>query len=125
MKQKQAYGLLAWGILFAFCTMMIVKDTHYLFHHHHCCCANPEAICVLDGEPLDCHHHHDHTSFLALDNSDDDCAICHFQVVKISKPSLTAYLCPAVTIWKVEAIPVIRYYFVSFVSITLRGPPVC
>ena len=47
MKQKQAYGLLAWGILFAFCTMMIVKDTHYLFHHHHCCCPNPEAICVL------------------------------------------------------------------------------
>ncbi len=124
MKQKRLYGLLAWGILFAFCTMMIVKDTHYLFHHH-CCCANHESICVLDGEPLDCHHHHDHTSFLALDNSDDDCAICHFQVVKVSKPSYTAYLSPAMTIRKVEVLPVIRYYFVSVVSITPRAPPVC
>lgn len=105
--------------------MMTVKDTHYLFHHHCCCCANHESICVLDGEPLDGLHHHDHSSFLALENCDDDCAICHFQLVKVPKPSYVAYLNPVLTIRKIEILPVIRYHFVSFVSIIPRAPPVC
>lgn len=124
MKQKQVYGLLAWGILFAFCAMMTIKDTHYLYFHHCCCSADSESICVQDGEPLDSHHH-DHSSFLASDSCDDDCAICHFQLVKVSKPSYAAYLNPVLTIRKIEVLPVIRYPFVSFVSITPRAPPVC
>lgn len=123
MKRKRVYGLLAWVILFAFSAMMTVKDTHHLFHHHdHCCCG---AICVIDGLPLDCHHHHDHSSFLALDSCDDDCAICQFQVVKVQKPSYTAYLCPATTVRKIEVLPFVFYCSVSFGSTNPRAPPVC
>ncbi len=93
MQKRLAYCLLAWVMLVAYGGMMVVKDYHALWVHadvHSCCCHHShraqDAICVLDGLPLSEHKVHSHASFVEADTDEDDCAICHFTVVKVLEP---------------------------------------
>ncbi len=93
MLNRKIYSVFAWVTVVAFVSMLVVKDYHGLLLHnewfgvHACCCHlshNAEdQICVLDGMPLSKHSAHNHSSFIANNAEDDDCAICHFAVAKI------------------------------------------
>jgi hypothetical protein len=105
--------------------MMGVKTIH---HHHHCCCHHDEEhsiCCVLDGEPLDRHHTHHHDSFLPdIEQEDDDCAICHFQVVKVPRPSFASFHAPIEIAHKIETFLIVSVHSDYFSYSLSRAPPV-
>lgn len=120
------HRLFASVIFMAFCIMMAVKTFH---HHHHCCCCHNEAehsvCCVLDGEPLDGHHLHHHDSFLPdIEQEDDDCAICHFQVVKVPRPSFASFHAPIEIAHKIETFLIVSVHSDYFSYSLSRAPPV-
>ncbi len=106
-------------VLLACCIMMGVKS----FHHHHFCCHYEEhyVCCVLDGEPLDRHHH---DSFLPVIEDDDDCAICHFQVMKVPRPSLASFAAPIQIAHKIETLFLVSIHSDYFSFSLSRAPPV-
>ncbi|MBR0309783.1 MAG: DUF2946 family protein [Paludibacteraceae bacterium] len=120
MQHKLTYSIVAWGILFAFGAMMIVKDTHYHHHHAHADCA---IHCVLDGEVLDSHHTHHHTSFLPAISDDEDCLICNFHVAKVRRTAFAVFLMPTTEVRKVDTAYIIHFNSPDFLSAPLRAPP--
>lgn len=72
--------MIAWVLLVAFCGMTGTKA----FHHHHWKAAE-DVVCPLDGVTMS-HHSLGHSILEALDEDDNDCAICHFTVTKVVIP---------------------------------------
>ncbi len=93
MQNKKINSLFAWVMVVAFVSMLVVKDYHGLLLHneslgrHARCCLHSrnadKPIGVLDYQPLSEHEEHAHMSFVAFQEEEDDCAICHFLIAKI------------------------------------------
>lgn len=93
--------------------------------HHHPAVLHSDSVCTIDGETLCTHHAHSHDSYLPAVLTDDDCAICHFQVVKLQRPSLSLQLTATLTrqtvYTRILLVPVAGLVRLS----PCRAPPVC
>jgi len=81
------YRVLAVMLLLACTYMSAVKMLH-----HHDAIIPSDCVCTLDGESLSDHEAHHHASYLPSVKTDDDCAICHFQIMKVQQTLFFVFL---------------------------------
>ena len=88
MGKGYKYRVLSVMLLLACVYMSAVK----MFHHHHDLVIPSDCVCTLDGESLSDHEAHHHASYLPSVKTDNDCAICHFQIMKVQQTLFFVFL---------------------------------
>ena len=83
MVKTRTYRIFFLLTLVAFVGMQVVKCYHACHVHNR---NYTVPICVADGMPLNAHSAHSHSSVVPYFDSDNECAICHFNVAKCLQP---------------------------------------